>query len=129
MLHRPNGSNSADPRRSEGPLEIVVRPRLSHFKLELEHLVWDWKAMLLQECELVPISALENDLPVLYVEEPAAPQANGIFPLENRPLTILEYVLDDTDHFCSFEPLLEHCADLFPPFDRVLRDLVIHRIR
>src|SRR5437667_3893317 len=56
------------------------------------------KPVRLQEGEAVPISSLKGNLLVLDAEEAAPVQPERVFPLEDRPLAVLEDVLHDADH-------------------------------
>ena len=85
--------------------------------------------MLFQECELVPIPTLKDDLFVLDPKEPAAPQTERVSPLENSPLTVLENVLDDAEHLCSSELRFKHLADCLAAHNRFLRYLMVHSVR
>src|SRR4051812_37463166 len=81
------------------------------------------------ERELVPVATLERDAAFDDAEEPAAAQPKRIAPLQDRPLAVLEQVLDDARHRGRRELALEHRADVRPPLDRrPLGHLMVDRV-
>src|SRR5262249_21824057 len=91
------------------------------------HITWLGQPMQFKKRKFVPIAPLKNDLIVDDMEKTAAPQAQRIPPLQNRPFTVLKQVLNDADHFCFGEPVHNHCPDRLPPFHWALRHLMVHR--
>lgn len=85
-------------------------------------------ALRAQECQLVPIATLENDLVILDVKEPASPQPERIPPFENRPVTVFENVFNDAYHLRIGEPVGEHLPDRVSAIDGRLGYLVVHRM-
>ena len=80
-----------------------------------------------QERQLVPLAGLELDERAPHAEEAASAQSEGVPPLEDRPLAVLEQVLDDADHSCAREFSREHGPNGGLALDRRLGHLVIHR--
>src|SRR5215475_2799834 len=81
-----------------------------------------------QERQLVPVAALERDLPLDDVEKAAAAQAQRVAPLENRPLAVLEQVFHDAHHLCGGESRGEHLADGVPAVDGTFSHLMVDRV-
>ncbi len=67
--------------------------------------------MLLQEGELIPISPLKCNFSANNLEEPASAQAQRVLPLQDRPLSVFKYVLNNTDHLGCGEFFGEHISD------------------
>ena len=42
--------------------------------------LWNWKVVLFEKCEFVPVAALKNDLAILNMEESTAPESERITP-------------------------------------------------
>lgn len=42
-----------------------------------------------QKTQLIPVPSLKHNVLIDDMEKTTAPQANGVFPLKNGPLTIL----------------------------------------
>src|SRR4051812_44906640 len=82
-------------------------------------------ALQAEKRQLVPVAALEDDLAADDMKEAAAAQSLRIAPFEDRPLAILEHVLDDAMHLEGREPLREHRLNRFASFDETLRDLMV----
>lgn len=78
-----------------------------------------------KEGELVPVAPLKLDEGVADVKEAAASEAERIPPLENRPLTLFEEILDDAHHRCPGEFTLEHLPNRGPALDGLFGYLVI----
>ena len=81
-----------------------------------------------QEGEFVPVAPLEHDAAVKDVEEAAAPEPEGVPPLQDRPGAILEEVLDDAHHLGGPEAVGEHLPQGRPAGHRILRDLMVDGI-
>jgi hypothetical protein len=79
----------------------------------------------LEKGKLVPVAALENDLAADDMKEATSSQTFRIAPLQNRPLPILEDVLDDADHLCSGKSIREHLTNGLAAFDRFLCNLMV----
>lgn len=86
-----------------------------------------WR-LLSHERELVPITSLKLNSAVNDVEEATATQAQWIAPFENRPLSILKQVLDDTNHLRPSKLPGKHVANRIDSHDRFTNYLVIRRI-
>ena len=89
---------------------------------------FEWKVVRLQERKAIPIPSLKGDLVLFDPKEAASAQPERVSPFEDRPLSILENVLDDTDHFRFGKLTREHLADRRPARDRLPDDLMIDRI-
>src|SRR5512133_3444105 len=95
----------------------------------LDSTLGNGQSVLPEEAQLVPVAALEGDPSSHDAEEPAPAQAQGIAPLEDGPLAVLEEVLHEAHHLCGGELPREHGADRLPAHDRRFRHLVVHRVR
>src|SRR5262245_11215912 len=80
-----------------------------------------------QERQLVPVASLELDKRIPHMEETAPTKSKGVPPLQNRPLAILEQILDEAHHLRSRELACKHLATGCPTFDRRLCHLMVNR--
>src|SRR5579862_1280433 len=62
------------------------------------------------------------------MKEAASPETLRVAPLEDRPLSILEEVLDDANHFRSREASRKHLADRIAALDGIFRNLMVDGI-
>lgn len=81
--------------------------------------------MLLQEGELIPISPLKCSFSANNLEEPASEQAQRVPPLQDRPLSVFKYVLNNTDHLGCGGFFCEHISDSGAAGDRGVGNLMI----
>jgi hypothetical protein len=81
-----------------------------------------------EEGQLVEVAALKDDLVVSHLKEAATAQPVRIAPFEDRPLAILEQILDKTRHLRATELGVEHLPDRFAPEQRLHDYLIIGRI-
>ena len=56
------------------------------------------QAVLAQEGQLVPVAALEDDLPVDDMEKAAAAKVQGVTPLHDRPFAVGKHVFPGISH-------------------------------
>ena len=59
------------------------------------------------------------------MEEATAAKSLGVLPFKNRPLAVLEQVVDHADHFGHREFGRKHLSNRFPSFGRPSDHLVI----
>jgi hypothetical protein len=84
--------------------------------------------VLLGESELIPVATLELNPSVDNAEETATTETGRIAPLEDRPLTIFEQILDETHHLRASKLGREHGSDRLAPHHGIPNHLVIGRI-
>ena len=91
-------------------------------------LPWQRQALLPKKRQLVPVAALELDLVILDVEEPASSQAKWVTPFKDGPVSVLKEVVDDADHVCGCKAMDEHIANVLSALDWRLGNLVVDGI-
>lgn len=88
----------------------------------------DRQTMHPEERELVKIAPLKSDAAVAHCEEAASTKAEWVSPLERHDLASFVNHLRNAGHISDRKVTLEHLSDCDSSFDRLLYDLMIHRV-